>query len=132
MRIDRTLLDSLTLQAKQSPRLRANYDLRTTPDVSSQRMLNAIEPGTIVPIHRHMDTTEAMVVIRGSATQYIFNDEGIIVDEIHMKAGSDLTAMLVERGVWHRLVSHESGTVILECKDGAFQPLKNEDILTIS
>ena len=65
MKIDNTLLDELTAQAQASPRLRMNMDLRNSAADTSQRMLNAIEPGSVVPIHRHQKTSETVVVLRG-------------------------------------------------------------------
>lgn len=129
MRIDKALLDSLTESAKESPRLRMNYDLRTTPEDSSQRMLNALEPGTVVPIHRHTKSTETVVMLRGRGVQYIYNDAGEVIDQVLLEAGGECSMMSVEVGVWHRLESLESGTVIFEAKDGAFAPIGAEDIL---
>lgn len=117
MKIDNNLLDELTAQAKASPRLRMNYDLRTTPEDKSQRMLNALEPGTMVPIHRHTKSTETVVMLRGKAIQYIYNDEGEVIDQILLEAGSDCSMMNVELGQWHRLDALLSGTVIFEAKD---------------
>ena len=269
MTIDSALLDKLTQQAKASPRLRMNFDLRTSPEDSSQRMLNALEPGTILPIHRHPGTTEVVVILRGSATQYFYsltpdpspkgegrvktadpmwyemlkkhakemrqnpteaenvlwqalrdnalgakfrrqhvicdyivdfvcldrkltievdggyhneaeqqkydamrsgemelrgyrelrfrNEEvlgdldgvlnrisallelpllkervGVRLDDcVTIKAGSECPAMSVEKGRWHRIESLESGTVIFEAKDGAYEPLSPEDILEL-
>lgn len=130
MIIDKNLLDKLTEEAKNSPRLRMNFDLRTTTGDSSQRMLNALEPGTMIPIHRHMKTTEAVVMLRGKAIQYIYNDAGEIIDKILLEAGGDCSMMSVELGQWHRLESLESGTVIFEAKDGPFEPLKEDDVMS--
>ena len=131
MTIDSALLDKLTAQAKASPRLRMNLDLRTSPEDSSQRMLNALEPGTILPIHRHPGTTEVVVILRGSATQYFYDDEGRLTETVTIKAGSGTPAMSVEKGRWHRIESLESGTVIFEAKDGAYEPIGPEDILAV-
>lgn len=129
MRIDKELLDNLTEQAKNSPRLRMNYDLRDSADDKSQKMLNALEPGTILPIHRHPAFSEVVVMVRGKAVQYMYDDKGNVIDEIRMAAGSDCPGMVVEKGAWHRLESLESGTVIIESKDGAYTPLAAEDIM---
>ena len=131
MRIDSTLLDSLTAQAKASPRLRMNYDLRTSQADSSQRMLNAMEPGTVLPIHRHQNTTEVVAILRGSACQYFYDDQGNVTATITIAAGSDCVAMSVEKGRWHKLESLSSGTIILECKDGPYEPIQQCDILTL-
>lgn len=131
MIIDKTLLDSLTAEARVSPRLRMNLDLRNSPADGSQRMLNALEPGTVLPIHRHPKTSETVVILRGSATQYFYDGEGRVTEEVTIAAGSSCVGMSVEAGRWHRLVSHESGTVIMECKDGPYEPICDEDILVV-
>ena len=131
MVINQILLDSLTEQAKANPRLRQAYDLRTSQQDNSQRILNACEPETILPIHRHMGSTETIVCLRGRCVQYLYDDEGRQIDAIYLQPDSDTVGMSVEVGQWHRLESLESGTVILECKDGAYAPLSEEDILKI-
>ena len=131
MTIDSALLDKLTAQAKASPRLRMNFDLRNGESDRSQRMLNALEPGTVLPIHRHPGTTEVVVILRGSATQYFYDDEGRLTETVTIKAGSECPAMSVEKGRWHRIESLESGTVIFEAKDGPYEPIGPEDILAV-
>ena len=127
MIIDQHILDSLTAQAKASPRLRMNQDLRNTPEDQSQRMLNAIEPGTVLPIHRHSDTSETVVCLRGHFEEYFYDVNGQLTDTIDMVPGG--TLINIPAGQWHNLRSLESGTVLLECKDGAYKPLGEEDIL---
>ena len=131
MKIDNTLLDELTAQAQASPRLRMNMDLRNSAADTSQRMLNAIEPGSVVPIHRHRKTSETVVVLRGRAVQYLYDDEGRETGSVLLVPGSEITAMQVEMGQWHRIEALESGTVILEMKDGAYEPIGAEDILSM-
>jgi len=131
MIIDSQLLDTLTAQAKASPRLRMNYDLRNSSADGSQRMLNALEPGTVLPIHRHRGTSETVVILRGRATQYFYDDAGALTEEVTIAARTDSVGMSVEAGRWHRLEALESGTVILECKDGPFVPIAPEDILDV-
>ena len=130
MKITQSLLDSLTAQAKASPRLRMNYDLRDSAQDGSQRMLNALEPGTVLPIHRHRTTSETVVILRGRATQEFYDDQGRLTESVTMAPGSDCVGMSIAKGRWHKLISHESGTVILECKDGPYEPLGEEDVLT--
>lgn len=130
MNITQSLLDSLTAQAKASPRLRMNYDLRDSAQDGSQRMLNALEPGTVLPIHRHRTTSETVVILRGWATQEFYDDQGRLTESVTMAPGSDCVGMSIAKGSWHKLISHESGTVILECKDGPYEPLGEEDVLT--
>ena len=129
MNIDKTLLDNLSFQAKASPRLRMNMDLRDSAEDQSQRMLNALEPGTVLPIHRHRKTTETVAILRGRAVQYLYDDEGNETDAVLLEAGGEVPAMQVEMGQWHRLEALESGTVIVEFKNGAYEPIGPEDIL---
>ena len=130
MIIDKQLLDELTAKAKESPRLRMNMDLRNSAEDTSQRMLNAIEPGTEVPIHRHQKTSETVVMLRGSAVQWLYDDAGAIVGKVMLGSGAEMVpAMNVEKGQWHRIEALESGTVILEMKDGAYEPIGPEDIM---
>ena len=129
MLIDTNLLDTLTAQAKASPRLRMNLDLRNTPNDQSQRMLNALEPGTVMPIHRHRNSSETVVVLRGKVKWLYYNDNGDITDTFIVASGSDLVGLSVPKGQWHSLECLETGTVILEAKDGAWEALGEEDLL---
>ena len=129
MIIDTNLLDALTEQAKASPRLRMNLDLRNTPDDQSQRMLNALEPGTVMPIHRHQHTSETVVVLRGKVKWLYYNDKGELTDSILVEAGGDICGLSVPKGQWHSLECLKTGSVILECKDGPWEALKEEDML---
>ena len=76
MIVDKILMDDLSAQAKANPRLRQAFDLRTTPEDQSQRILNAVEPDTILPIHRHRGSTETIIVLRGKVVQHYYNDAG--------------------------------------------------------
>ena len=129
MNIDKTLLDNLSFQAKASPRLRMNMDLRDSAEDQSQRMMNALEPGTVLPIHRHRKTSETVAILRGRAVQYLYDDNGCETDSVLLEAGGEVPAMQVEMGQWHRLEALESGTVIVEFKNGAYEPIGPEDIL---
>ena len=129
MNIDKTLLDNLSAQAKASPRLRMNMDLRDSAEDQSQRMLNALEPGTVLPIHRHRKTSETVAILRGRAVQYLYDDNGCETDSVLLEAGGEIPAMQVEMGQWHRLEALESGTVIVEFKNGVYEPIGPEDIL---
>lgn len=145
------LLDNLTAQAKENPRLRQSYDLRTTPEDGSQRMLNALEPGTIMPIHRHRNTSETMVMVRGALVErfYRLNEDDnenpnlnkggaesgdeklipVLTQEFVMRAGGECPVVQIEAGQWHSLEVLESGTIIFEAKDGKYEPLGEEDVL---
>ena len=127
MIVDQQVLDELTARAKDSPRLRMNLDLRNSPADQSQRMLNAIEPGTVLPIHRHRTTTETVVCLRGHFVEYFYDDAGRMTEAIDMVPGG--TLINIPAGQWHNLESLESGTVLLEVKDGAYEPIEEEDIL---
>ena len=129
MIIDTNLLDALTAQAKASPRLRMNLDLRNSPADQSQRMLNALEPGTVMPIHRHRNSTETVVVLRGKVAWKYYNDLGELTETILVEPGGEILGLSVPVGQWHSLECLESGTVILETKDGKYEPLAEEDIL---
>lgn len=126
MVIDKKILDELTEKAKASPRLRANLDLRNSPDDLSQRMLNALEPGTVMPIHRHKDTSETCVCIRGHFEEYFYDSEGRITETVDMRPGG--TVLNIEKGQWHSLRCLESGTILVEAKDGAYRPLDEDEI----
>ena len=129
MVITQSILDSLTEQAKASPRLRMNLDLRNSPEDQSQRMLNAIEPGTVMPIHRHRGSSETVICLRGHFEEYFYDDVGRLADTFDMHPGG--VVLNVPIGQWHSLKSLESGTVLFECKDGKYEPIGEEDILFV-
>ena len=131
MVVDKEVLDNLTAQAKASPRLRMNLDLRNSPADGSQRMLNAIEPGSPLPIHRHMKSSETVVCLRGRLREVFFDDEGNRTEVIDLNPGGPCVALNIPIGQWHTVEVLESGTVILECKDGPYEPTGPEDILSL-
>ena len=131
MVIDSLLLDMLTAQAKESPRLRMNLDLRNSDGDSSQRMLNAIEPGSMVPVHRHQRTSETLVVLRGRVVEEYYSSDGVVEASYELSAGGSVCALNIPAGQWHTLRALESGTVILEMKDGAYEPISPVDILSM-
>ena len=132
IKIDNALLDSLTEQAKASPRLRMNYDLRNSSEDTSQRMLNAIEPGSLVPIHRQRKTSETVVVLRGRVVEEFYDElERICSATYEVSPCGPVCALNIPAGQWHTLRSLESGTVILEVKDGAYEPIGPEDVLNM-
>ena len=131
MNIDKQLLDNLTAQAQASPRLRMNLDLRNSAEDTSQRMLNAIEPGSVVPVHRHRKSSETLVVLRGRVVEEYYSSEGVVEECIELAAGGPVCALNIPAGQWHTLRSLESGTVILEMKDGAYEPISPTDILSM-
>lgn len=129
MKIDQSLLDSLSAQAKANPRLRQSFDLRTTAEDNSQRMLNALEPGTVMSVHRHRNTSETMVMVRGKLIERFYDDAGNLTDEFVMEPCGAYPMIQIEAGQWHSLEVLESGTVIFEAKDGRYMPLGEEDIM---
>ena len=131
MKITQALLDDLTAQAKASPRLRMNYDLRNSAEDGSQRMLNALEPGTPLPIHRHTKSSETVVCLRGRLQEVFYSDAGEVSEVIELAPGSDCVALNIPIGQWHTVRALESGTVILECKDGPYEPLREEDVIIL-
>ncbi len=132
MIINKTILNKLTEQAKASPRLRMNMDLRNGLEDQSQRMLNAIEPGSVLPIHRHQKTSETVVCLRGRLVWEFYDElERICTDYIELSPNGQVVALNVPAGQWHTVKALESGSVILECKVGAYEPLQDCDILAL-
>ena len=130
MKITQAILDSLTEQAKTSERLRMNLDLRDSSEDGSQRMLNAIEPGSEVPIHRHQKTSETVVCLRGRLVEEYYDElERICTEAIELSPNGPVEALNIPAGQWHTVRALESGTVILEMKDGTYEPTGPEDIL---
>ena len=129
MIIDNAVLNSMTAAAKASPRLRMNLDLRNSPEDGSQRMLNAIEPGTVMPIHRQRSSSETVVCVRGHFVEYFYDEDGKLTDTIDMTPGRIVNVPL---GQWHSIKSLESGTVLFECKDGKWEKLGEGDVRALS
>ncbi len=132
MKITQAILDNLTEQAKASPRLRMNLDLRNSAEDQSQRMLNAIEPGSPLPIHRHQKTSETVVCLRGRLVEEFYDElERTCTERIELSPNGPVVALNIPAGQWHTVQALESGTVILEAKDGAYEPLAENDILSL-
>ena len=131
MIIDRKILDELSEQAKANPRLRQAMDLRNSPEDQSQRMLNALEPGTVMPIHRHHASSETVVILRGKV-KWVFFDDNLNsnepAEEVILDANGEVRMLNVERDRWHSLVCLEEGSVLYESKNGAYQPLAEDEI----
>ena len=130
MKITQAILDNLTEQAKASPRLRMNLDLRNSAEDQSQRMLNAIEPGSPLPIHRHQKSSETVVCLRGRLVEEYYDElERICTERIELSPNGPVVALDIPAGQWHTVQALESGTVILEMKNGKYEPLSDVDIL---
>lgn len=129
MIIDQDLLNHLSDEARKNSRLRASFDLRNSTEDLSQRMLNAIEPGTVIPIHRHQHSSETLIIIRGKLREFLYDDSGALDKVVEMEAGGTCTIMQIEKGQWHSLECLRSGTIIFEAKDGQYMPISAEDII---
>ena len=130
MKITQAVLDKLTAEAKASPRLRMNMDLRNSDADQSQRMLNAIEPGSVVPIHRHQKSSETVVCLRGRLVEEFYDElERICTERIELSPNGPVVALNIPAGQWHTVQALESGTVILEVKDGKYEPIQDCDVL---
>lgn len=128
MIIDNNLLDELLEEAKNSPRLRMNRDMRTSPVDGSQRMLNALLPGTVLPIHRHQHTTEFMTLLRGRLEQIYYDDNGNDTQRFILDPREGNYAISIPKGQWHNTIALEP-SVIFEAKDGVYVPIAEDDIL---
>lgn len=127
--IDKCLLDSVSSDAKESCRLRMNYNFHDTLDAPCQRLLNALEPGTVVPIHRHKHTSETYILLSGKLKMMFYNDEKEVIEETILSIESGNYGIHIPAGVWHSMDVLVSGTVIFETKDGPYMPIQECDIL---
>lgn len=139
MKITQQLLDELTAKAKESPRLRMNYDLRNSVEDKSQRMLNAIEPGSPLPIHRHTKSSETVVCLRGRLVWEFYDEldgsagspRAICTEKIELSPNGPIVAMNVPIGQWHTVKALESGSVLLEMKEGPYEAQNPADVLEL-
>ena len=131
MVITKEILDELTAKAKENPRLRCNLDMRNSADDQSQRMLNALDPGTVMPIHRHHQSSETVTILRGKIRWIFYDDAGHETERVTLDADGPLRMLNVEKDRWHSLECLESGSVLFECKDGPYHPLQEDEIMTL-
>jgi len=131
MIITKEILDELTAKAKENPRLRCNLDMRNSADDQSQRMLNALEPGTVMPIHRHLASSETVIIIRGRIRWLFYDEQGRITESTELWSDGDVRMLNVEKGRWHSLECLESGSVLFEAKDGQYHPLEEDEIFQL-
>lgn len=144
--INDNLLSVLHWKARENERLRQNFDLRTTPEDTSQRMLNVLEPGTKVPIHRHVNTSETVVCLEGCLDEVFYEElpnidaggavhdgETVIVESCFKEVArfricprEKLYGIQIPPMAWHTIEVHEPST-ILEAKDGAYKPVKKAE-----
>ena len=128
MLIDDKLLNALMVEAAESPRLRMNRDMRNSAEDGSQRMLNALEMGTVLPIHRHRTSSETQILLRGKIDVIFYDDNGSETERFHLDPQNGMYAVNVPLGQWHNLEVIEPA-VIFEAKDGAYAPLADEDVI---
>ena len=127
--IDSELLDGICKQAKETPRLRMNYNLHAELDEPVQRLLNALEPGTEIPVHRHRHSDETYLVMRGSLFVMLFDENKKMLNKVLLDPKEGAYGVSVPSGQWHSIEVLESDTVIFEIKEGPYAPLGEEDIL---
>lgn len=128
MLIDNQLLNSVAEQARSSERLRMNYNLHESLDAKAQRLLNALEPGTVLPIHHHQHTAETYILLRGCIDVMFYNDEGDEISRFCLDINKGNYGVHIPAGQWHTIEVKES-SVIFEVKDGPYKPLESHDLL---
>ena len=131
MIIDTELLDKVAEQAKASPRLRMNYNFHQSLDELCHRFLNAVEPGTEVPIHKHPTKDETFVILRGKVRVTTHRGDGSIIEDVVLSQESGNYGVDIPKNVWHKLESLEPGSVIFECKEGPFVEHEVDGILNV-
>lgn len=130
MILDKNLLDNITSKARKSERLRMNYNLHDSLDAKAQRLFNALEPGTHLPIHRHKHTAETYILLRGRIDVLFYNDHGVVVERYELDPKREIYGVHIPKGQWHTIEVHES-SVIFEVKDGPYMPIDPSDILNV-
>jgi cupin fold WbuC family metalloprotein len=129
--INESLLNGVSAQAKASPRLRMNYNFHQSLEDKCHRMLNAVEPGTVVPIHRHPTKDESFVVLRGKVRSTTYNDDGSVIESVVLNPAEGRYGVNIPKNVWHTLQSLESNSVIFEVKEGPFVEHEIDGILEL-
>lgn len=129
--IDEHLLNIISEKATENNRLRKNFNLHESLDESVQRLLNALEPGTVLPVHRHKTTDETYIVLRGKLNVKIYNDQAELINVLVLDPLDGKYGVSISANEWHTIEVIEKGTVIFEVKTGPYQPLDEDDILII-
>lgn len=129
--IDSKLMDSVTEQAKESSRMRMNLNFHGNLDDKCHRLLNAMEPGTEIPIHRHRTKDEGIILLRGRIRVNIYNDRGEVTQSVVLSHEEGRVGVDIPKMEWHGVVCLESGSVIYEVKEGPFMPHDASDILKV-
>lgn len=127
--INESLLNEVTRQAQENPRLRMNHNFHDSLDAKAQRLLNALEPGTLLPIHRHPHTAETYLLLRGKIKVLYYNDQKELMETVVLEPKSGNYGIHIPKNQWHTLEVLESGSVIFEVKDGPYTPLEEKDVL---
>ncbi len=129
MLLTKEILNQLSEEAKASPRLRMNHNLHQSFEDSVQRMFNALEPGTIVPIARHPYSSETLIMLRGRLRVLIYDDDKNIIEDVVIEANSSNIGYHIPKGTWHQVESLEHGTVCFETREGPYAPVAGCDML---
>ena len=128
MIIDNNLLEDVTIQAGESPRLRMNFNLHDSLDAKAQRLINVLLPGTILPIHRHRHTSETYVLLRGKMFVVFYDDMGGQTERFLLDPTIGNYGVQIPKGQWHTVEVIEP-SAIFEVKDGPYAPIQPDDIL---
>jgi cupin fold WbuC family metalloprotein len=128
--INHRLLDTVTARAKESPRLRMNHNFHASLNDPVNRLLNALEPGTYLRPHRHCnpDKDEIFILLRGRVAIFLFDEQGCVTETVMLDPLKGCYGGEIAAGVWHGLLTLESGSVIYEVKPGPFAPLTPENM----
>lgn len=129
--IDEHLLNIISEKATENHRLRKNFNLHESLDESVQRLLNALEPGTVLPVHRHKTTDETYIVLRGKLNVKIYNDQAELINVLVLDPLDGKYGVSISANEWHTIEVLEKGTVIFEVKTGPYQALSEDDILDV-
>lgn len=129
--INNSLLDKVSAEAKESPRLRMNYNFHLSLEDKFHRFLNAVELGTVVPIHRHPTKDETFVILRGKVRVSTYNDDGFVIESVILSQEDGCYGVDIPKGIWHKLEAMAPDSVIFECKEGPFVPHEVDGILAV-
>lgn len=130
MLINSELLDSISEQARNNDRRRMNFNFHTSPEAKSQRLLNVLEMDSVIPIHRHKNTAETYILLRGKIRVEFYNENGDITELIDLDPTTGRYGIDIPQGQWHSLKVLAPDSVIFEVKDGPYTPITAEDILS--
>lgn len=131
LEINEQLLNEVTEKAVLTARLRMNHNLHASLDDKVQRLLNAMEPGTILPVHRHKDTDETYIILRGKLDVKVYNERKELTDTIRLDPTEGKYGIHIPANSWHNVEVLEKGTVIFEVKEGPYLPLEADDIMEV-